>query len=73
MAWLCEVDCPTVLERRFEDVVVSAMGVSDTMARARQAGRSSLRAGQHGLQPGAVECPVGLERGPRRRLGVRPR
>jgi peptide/nickel transport system substrate-binding protein len=38
MAWLVEVDFPTVLDRRFKDVVVSAIGVSDTFGRAKRVG-----------------------------------
>lgn len=38
MAWLAEVDFPTVLDRRFKDVVVSAIGVSGTFASAKRVG-----------------------------------
>jgi peptide/nickel transport system substrate-binding protein len=38
MAWLAEVDFPTVLDRRFKDVIVSAIGVSDTFASAKRVG-----------------------------------
>ena len=38
MAWLVEVDFPTVLDRRYKDVVVSAIGVSDTFRQAKRVG-----------------------------------
>ena len=37
MAWLVEVDFPTLLDNRYEDVVVSAIGVNETYRRARKA------------------------------------
>lgn len=37
MAWLVEVDFPTLIDTRFEDVVVSAIGVSETFRKARLA------------------------------------
>ena len=36
MAWLVEVDFPTVLDRRFKDVVVSAIGVNKAFGRVRR-------------------------------------
>ncbi|WP_230533719.1 ABC transporter substrate-binding protein [Microvirga roseola] len=38
MAWLVEVDFPTLLDKRFTDVVVSAIGVNETYRRARKVG-----------------------------------
>jgi len=37
MAWLVEVDFPTLLDKGYEDVVVSAIGVNETYRKARKA------------------------------------
>jgi peptide/nickel transport system substrate-binding protein len=36
MAWLVEVDFPTLLDSRYQDVVVSAIGVNETYRKARK-------------------------------------
>jgi len=36
MAWLVEVDFPTLIDKRFTDTVVSAIGVNETYRRARK-------------------------------------
>lgn len=37
MAWLCEVDFPTIVDRSYKDVITTAIGVSETFRKVRKA------------------------------------